>query len=172
MCGTKKKGTNELIYKTEIELKMQKTNTVTWGKVERDKWEIGIDIYILLLPVQLPSRVRLLVTPCTAAHQASLSLTISQSLLKFLSIASVMSSSHLILWRPLLLPSSIFPSIRNYSNESAIHIRWPKYWSFSMSPSNEYSGLISFNIDWFDLLAVQRTLRSLFQHHGSKASIL
>ena len=97
MCGTKKKGTNELIYKTEIELKMQKTNTVTWGKVERDKWEIGIDIYILLLPVQLPSRVRLLVTPCTAAHQASLSLTNSQSLLKFLSIASVMSSSHLIL---------------------------------------------------------------------------
>ena len=97
MCGTQKKGTNELIYKTEIELKMQKTNTVTWGKVERDKWEIGIDIYILLLPVQLPSRVQLLVTPCTAAHQASLSLTISQSLFKFLSIASVMSSNHLIL---------------------------------------------------------------------------
>ena len=97
MCGTKKKGTNELIYKTEIELKMQKTNTVTWGKVERDKWEIGIDIYILLLPVQLPSRVRLLVTPCTAAHQASLTLTISQSLPKFTSIASVMPFSHLIL---------------------------------------------------------------------------
>ena len=156
----KKKGTNELIYKTETELKMQKTNTVTWGKVERDKWEIGIDIYILLL-VQLPSHVRLFATPWTAPHQASLSLTISRSLLKFMSIASVMPSSHLILWRPLLLLSSILPSIRDFSKESAVHIRWPKYWSFSKSPSNEYSGLISFSIDRFDLLAVQRTLRTL-----------
>ena len=167
MCGTKKKkkGTNELIYKTETELKMQKTNTVTWGKVERDKWEIGIDIYILLV-VQLPSCVWLFATQWTAAHQASLSLTISWSLLKFMSIASVMPSSHLILWRPLLLLSSILPSIRDFSKESAVHIRWPKYWSFSKSPSNEYSGLISFSIDGFDLLAVQRTLKTLLQHHS------
>ena len=108
MCGTKKKGTNELIYKTEIELKMQKTNTVTWGKVERDKWEIGIDIYILLLPVQLPSRVRLLVTPCTAAHQASLSLTISRSLAKFVSNPSscIHESSDAIQPSHPLMPSS------------------------------------------------------------------
>jgi len=114
------------------------------------------------------------VTPWTAARQASLSITNSQSLLKLMSIELVMLSNHLILCLPLLLSSSIFPSIRVFSNESVLRIRWPKYWSFSFSicPSNEYSGLISFRIDWFDLLAVQRTLKSLLQHHSSKASIL
>ena len=103
--------------------------------------------------------------------QASLSFTISQSLLKLISIESVMPSNHLILCRPLLLPS-IFASFRVFSSELALRIRWPKYWSFSISPSNEYSGLISFRSDWFDLLAVQGTLKSLFQHHSLKASIL
>ena len=109
-----------------------------------------------------------------AAHQASLSLTISQSLLKLMSIESVMLSNHLILCHPLLLLPSIFPSIRVFSNESVLCIRWPKYWSlsFSISPSNEYPGLISFRIDWFDLLEVQGTLKSLLQHYSSKASIL
>ena len=117
--------------------------------------------------------VQLFVTPWTAAHQASPSFTISQSLLKFMSIESVMLSNHLILCHPLLLLPSIFPIIRVFSNESALHIRWPKYCSFSftISPSNEYSGLISFRIDWFDLFAVQGTLKSLLQHN-SKASIL
>ena len=113
-------------------------------------------------------------TPWTAAHQSSLSFTISRSLLKLMSIESVMPSNHLILCRPLLLLPSIFPSIRVFSSESALHIRWPKYWSFSfsISPSSEYSGLISFRMDWLDLLAVQGTLKSLLQHHSSKASIL
>ena len=113
-------------------------------------------------------------TPWTAAHQASLSITNSQSLLKLMSIKLVMPSKHLILCWPLLLPSSIFPSIRGFSNESALCIRWPKYWSFSfsVSPSNEYSELISFRMDRFDLLAVQGTLYSLLKHHCSKASIL
>ena len=117
--------------------------------------------------------VQLFATPWIAARQASLSFTVSQSLLKFMSIESVMLSNHLIICRPLLLPS-IFPSIRVLSNESVLHIRWPKYWSFSfsISPSNEYSGLISFRIDWFDLLVVQGTLRSLLQHHSLKALIL
>ena len=111
--------------------------------------------------------------PRTAACQASLSITNSWSLLKLMSIKSVMPSNHLILCRPLLLPL-IFPSIKVFSSESVLRIRWPKCWSFSfsMSPSNEYSGLISFRIDWFDLLAVQGTLKSLLQHHSSKASIL
>ena len=111
--------------------------------------------------------------PMTAAHQASLSITNSQSLLKFMSIDSVMPSNHPILCHP-LLPPSIFPSIRVFSSESVLCIRWPKYWSFSfsISPSNEYSGLISFRINWLDLLAVQGTLRSLLPHHSSKASIL
>ena len=113
-------------------------------------------------------------TPWTAACQASLSITSSRSLLRFMSIESVMSSSHLILCHPLLLLASIFPSIRVFSNESVFHLRWPKYWSFSfsISPSNECSGLISFRMDWLDLLAVQWTLKSLLQHHSSKASIL
>ena len=113
-------------------------------------------------------------TPWTAAHQAPLSITNSQSLLKLMSIESLMPSNHLILCRPLLLLPSIFPSIGTFSSESALQIRWPKYWSFSfsISPSSEYSGLISFRMDWFDLLAVQRALKSLLQHHSSKASIL
>ena len=124
--------------------------------------------------VQSLSRVWLFVTPWTAAHQASLSITNSWSLLKLMSVELVMPSNHLILCRPLLLLPSIFPSIRVFSNESALPIRWPKYWSFSfnISPSNEYSGLISFRMDWLDLLAVQGTLKSLIQHHSSKASIL
>ena len=115
-----------------------------------------------------------LCNPRTAAHQASLSITSSLSLLKFTSIESVMPSNHLVLCHPLLLPPSVFPSIRVFSNESVIHIRWPEYWSFSfsISPSNEYSGLISFRMDWLDLLAVQGTLKSLLQHRSSKASIL
>ena len=113
-------------------------------------------------------------TPWTAARQASLSIANSWSLLKFISTESVMPSNHLILCRPLLLLPSIFPSIRVFSNELVLHIRWPKYcnFSFSISPSNEYSGLISFRMDWFDLLAVQGTFKSLLQHHSSKASIL
>ena len=112
-------------------------------------------------------------TPWTAAHQASLAITISRSLPKFMSIESVMPSNHLILCHPLLLLPSIFPSVRVFSNESAVLIRWLKYWSFgfSISPSNEYSGLISFKIDWFDVLALQGTLKSLLQHHSSEASI-
>src|SRR5574340_1122398 len=112
--------------------------------------------------------------PWSAAHQASLSITNSRSLLKLMSIESMMSSNHLILCHPLLLLPSIFPSIRVFSNESVLHIRWPKYWSFSfsISPSNENPGLISFRMDWLDLLAVQGTLKNLFQHHSSKASIL
>ena len=113
-------------------------------------------------------------TPRTAAHQASLTITNSRSLLKLMSVESVMPSIHLILCRPLLLPASIFPSIRGFSSESVLRIRWPNYWSFnfSISPSNEYSGLIAFRIDWFNLLAVQGTLKSLLQHYSLKASIL
>ena len=126
----------------------------------------------LFVVVQLLSRVQLLVTSLTAARWASLSFTISWSLLKLMSFELVMSSNHLILCRPLLLLPSIFPSIRVLSNELVLHIRCPKYWSFSISPSSEYSGLISFRIDWLDLLAVQGTLKSLLQHHSLKASIL
>ena len=123
--------------------------------------------------VQSLSHVQLFVTPWTAAHQASLSIINSWSLPKPMSIVSVMPSNHLILCHPLLLLPSIFPSIRVFSNESALHIRWPKYWSFSfnISPFNEHPGLISFRMDWLDLLAVQGTLKSLLQHHSSKASI-
>ena len=122
--------------------------------------------------VQSLSYVWFLATPWTAAHQASMSITNSKSLLKLMSIESVMPSIHFILCRLLLLPPSIFPSIRVFSNESVLPIRWPKYWSFSfsVSPSNEHPGLISFTIDWLDLLAVQGTLKSLLQHHSSKAS--
>ena len=124
--------------------------------------------------VQLLSGVQLFATPWTAACQTSLSITSPWSLLKLLSIKLVMPSNHLILRRPLLLLPSTFPSIRIFFNESVLPIRCPKYWSFSfsISPSNEYSGLISFRIDWFNLLAVQGTLKSLLQHHNSKASVL
>ena len=119
--------------------------------------------------VQSHSDVQLFATPWTAACQASLSFTNSQSLLKLMSVESVIPSNHLILCHPLLLPPSIFLSIRVFANESILYIRWSKYWgfSFSISPSNEYSGLISFRMDWLDLLAVQGTLKSLFQHHSS-----
>ena len=124
--------------------------------------------------VQSLSRVQLFTTPWTAAHQASLSITNSQSPPKPMSIELVMLSNHLILCRPLLLLPSIFPSIKVFPNESALRMRWPKYWSFSfnVSPSNEHSGLISFRMDWLDLLGVQGTLESLLQHHSLKASIL
>ena len=123
--------------------------------------------------VQLLSRVQLFATPWTAACQASLSITNSWSLFKLMSVESMMPSNHLILCHPLLLPPLIFPSIRVFSNESVLRIRWPKYWSlsFSISPSSEYSGLISFRMDWLDLPSVQETLKSLLQHHSSKASV-
>ena len=130
------------------------------------------DLPHLFSSVQSLSRGQLVATPWTAARQASLSITKSWSLLKLMSIDLVMPSSHLILCRPLLLLPPIPPSIRVFSNESALRIRWPKYWSFSFSPSNECSGLIFFRMDWLDLLAVQGTLKSLLQHHSSKASIL
>ena len=128
-----------------------------------------MSLFLGLVIVQLLSHVWLLATPWTAARQASLSFTVSWSLLKLMSIELVMPSHHLVLCFPLLLLSSIFPSIRVFSNESALGIRWPEYWSFSCNihPSNEYSRLISFRIDWFNLLAVQGTLKSLFQHHSS-----
>ena len=127
-----------------------------------------------LSSVQLLSRVSLFATRWTAARQVSLSITNFQSLLKLMSIESVMPSNHLILCHPFLLLPSIFPNIRVFSKESALRIRWPKYWSFSfnISPSNEHPGLISFRMDWLDLLAVQGTLKNLLQHHSSKASIL
>ena len=128
----------------------------------------------MLQSVQLLSPVLLFVTPWTVACQASLSITNSRSLLKLVSIKSVMPSNHLILCHPLFLLPSIFPSIRVFYNESVLCISWPKYWSFSVSisPSNEHPGLISFRMDWLDLLAVQGTLKSLLQHHSSKAAIL
>ena len=130
-----------------------------------------------LEPVRCSSSVQLLshvwlCDPMDCSTQASLSITNSQSLLKFMSIESVMQSNHLILCCTLLLPPSIFPSIRVFSIESVLRIRWPNYWNFSISPSNEYSGLISFRMDWLDLLAVQGTLKSLLQHHNLTASIL
>ena len=136
-----------------------------------------LGLYLTLLQfssVQLLSRVRLFVIPWIAARQTSLSITNSLNLLILMSMEIVMPSKHLIPFYPLLLLLSIFPSIRVFSIESALHIRWPKHWSFnfSISPSNEYSGLISFRSDWFDLLAIQGTLKSLLQHHSSKALIL
>ena len=127
-------------------------------------------MFLWLVVVQSLSRVQLFATPWTAAHQASLSSTISQSLFKFTSIESVLLSNHLILYCPLLLLPSILPSIR--ALQSGLHIKWPKYWSFTISPTYEYSWLISFRIDWFDLPEAQRTLKSLLQYHSSKASIL
>ena len=134
-------------------------------------------IYLMISYIEHPvvqslSRVQLFATPRSAARQAFLSITNSPSLLKLMSIESAMPSNHLILCCPLLFLPSVFPSIRVFSHESALHIRWPKDWSFSISPSNEYSGLISCRTDWFDLLAVQGTLKSFLQHHGLIASIL
>ena len=130
-------------------------------------------IYVFKISVQLLSYVQLFAIPWTVAHQASLSITSSWNLLKLMSIRLVMPSNHLFC-QPLLLLPSVFPSIRVFANESVLHIRCPKYWSFSFSicPSNEYSGLISYRIGWFDLLTVQVTLKSLLQHHTSKASII
>ena len=151
----------------------------TWqelGKLKQNKYDLLLSsknerVYNW---VQSLSRVRPFVTPWTAAHQASLSITNSQRLLKLRSTALVMLSNYLILCRPHLLPTSMFPSIRVSSNESVVHIRWPKHWSFSFSinPSNEYSWLISFRMHWLDLLAVHGTLKSLLQQHSSKASVL
>ena len=133
-----------------------------------------LNMLIIVVVVQSLGHIQLSVTPSTTTYQASLSFTTSLCLLKSVFIELVMPSNHLILCHPLLLPPSIFPSIRVFSNESALRIRWSKYWSFSfsISPSNEYSVLISFRMHWFDLLAVQGTLKSLLQHHNSKASIL
>ena len=158
----------------------------SWFFSEKTKWcqrhgSPGIVSKITSLPhgvafssVQLLSSIRLFANPWTAACKASLSIINSQNLLKLMSIELVMPHNHLILCHPLLLPPSIFPSIKVFSNDSVLHIRGPKYWNFSfnISPSNEYSGLISFRIDWFDCLAVHGTLKSLLQHHSSKASIL
>ena len=143
----------------------------------QSNWTLSIFLLKIFISyissVQLLSRVQLFATPLIAARQASLSITNSKSLLKLKSIMSVMPSSHLILCRPLLLLPSIPPSIRVFSNKSTLHMKWPKYWSFSfsISPSNEHPGLISFRMDWLDILAVQGTLKSLLQHHSSKASI-
>ena len=128
----------------------------------------------LLMKIQSLNHVQLFAIPWTAAHQASLSITNSQSLLKLMSVKSTMPSNHLILYHSLLPLPSIFPRIKVFSNESVLPIRWPKYWSFSfsISPSNEHPGLISFRMDWLDLLAIQGTLKNLLQHHSSKASIL
>ena len=135
---------------------------------------LKINFQCHLQSVQLLSHVRLFATPWSAACQASLSITNSWNPHKPMSIETVMPSDHLILYRPLLLLPSIFPSIRVFSNESALHIRWPKYWSFhfNISPSNEHPGLISFRMDWLDLLAAQGTLKSLLQHHSSKYQFL
>ena len=145
----------------------------TYKGVKERREKLAIIFFCEFSSVHLLSCVQLFVTPWTVACQASLSITNSWSLLKLMSIELVMPSNHLILCRPLLLPPSIFPSIRVVSNESTLRIRWPKPWSFSfnISPSNEHPGLISFRMDWFDLLAVQGTLKSLLQHYSSKASI-
>ena len=153
------------------------TYNPTFEVVVVTKWDHVYKAFIQSLNIsslQSLSCVQLFATPWTAACQASLSITNSWSLPKLMSNESVMPSSHLILCHPLLLLPSIFPSIRVFSIESALHMRWPKYWSFSfnISPSNEHPGLISFRMDWLDLLVVQGTLKSLCQHHSSKASIL
>ena len=134
----------------------------------------GVFIFIWNIFIQSLSHVQFIATPWTAAHELSLSFTIFQSLFKLMFIESVMPSNHLVFCQLLLLLPSNFPTIRVFSSELSLHIRWPKYWSFSfnISPSNEYSGLISFRMDWLDLLAVQGTLKTLLQHHSSKASIL
>ena len=138
------------------------------GKKHEHKGKYMQPSSTLFISVPSLSHVQLFATPWTAAHQASLSITNSKSLLKLMSIELVMPSNPLILCRPLLLLPSIFPSIRVFSNESVLHIMWPNYWSFSISPSSEYSRLISFRMDWLDLLAVRGTLRSVLQYHSSK----
>ena len=149
-------------------------HVVPFSLISPTNISIKSSLYMLFSSVQLLHCVHLFVTPWNAAHQASLSITNSWSILKLMSIDLVMPSNHFILCHPLLLLPSIFPSIRVFSNESTLRIRWPKYWSFSfnISPSNEHPGLISFRMDWLDLLAVQGTLKSLLQHHSSKGSIL
>jgi len=146
-----------------------KSQPIKWGKILAnyvyDKWFSSVQFSSL-------SRVQLFMTPWTTTCQASLSITNCQRLPRLMSIKLVIPSNHLLLCHPLLPLPSIFPRIRVFSNEPVLCIRWPKYWNFSFSPSNEYSGLISLRIDWFDLLAVQATLKSLLQHHSSKASIL
>ena len=183
-CGPLKK----ILYSS---LTMYWTHTLSTGRQSPNHWTTGADHFLYLLldiasfmlltphfvqfsSVQSLSRVRLFATPWITAHQASLSITNSRSLPKLMSIKSVMPSSHLILCCPLLLLPPIPPSIRVFSNESTLRMRWPENWSFSFSirPSNEHPGLISFRMDWLDLLAVQGTLKSLLQHHSSKASIL
>ena len=146
-------------------------STIYWAPTV---YQILFHTSVQFSSVQSLSRVRLFATPWIAAQQASLSITNSRSSLRLMSIESVMPSRHLILYRPLLLLPLIPPSIRVFSSESTLHMRWPKYWSFSFSiiPSKEIPGLISFRMDWLDLLAVQGTLKSLLQHHSSKASIL
>ena len=158
--------TKECIWLSSNEVDERRAYYTEWSKSEREKQ--------IEYSAQSLSRVWLFATPWTAARQGSLSITNSRSLLKLMSIESVIPSNYLILCRPLLLLPSIFPSIRVFSDESVLHIRWPKYWSFSfnISPSNEYSGLISFRMDWLDLLVVQETLKSLLQHHSSEASVL
>ena len=141
-------------------------NWVSKYKYQKKRWKLWSLICVV---VQSLSCVQLFVTLWTAACQASLSITISQSFLKLMCVESVMPSNHLILCHPLLLLHSVFPSIRIFSKESALCIRWSKYWSFSISPSIDYSGLISFRMDWFDIHAVQGTLKSFIQHHNSKA---
>ena len=148
-----------------------RSSILAWNiPTDRGAWRATVQFS----SVQSLSHVQLFATPWTAACQASLSITNSQRLLKLMSIESVMPSNHLILCHPLLLPPSIFPSIRVFSNESILHIRWPNFWSFSfsISSSNEYTGLISFRTDCFDLLAVQGTLKRLLQYHNTKASII
>ena len=157
---------SQVAHWQRIHLPMQETRAQFMGR--EDAMEVQFS------SVESLSHVQLFATPWTAAHQASLSITNSHSLLKLMSVESVMPSNRLILSQPLLLPPSIIPSIRVFSNESVLCIRWPKYWNFSfnISLSNEYSGLISFSIDWLDLLAVQGTLKSLLQHQSSKVSVL
>ena len=156
-------------------LKKKKKGTPSWSLfISYKPFLCTFHIKFLISPVQSLSCVQLFVTPWTVARQASLSITNSWSLLKLMSIELVIPSNHLILCHPLLFLPSIFPSIGVFSNESALCIRWPKYWSFSfnITPSNEHPGLISSRMDWLDLLAVQGTLKSLLQHHSWKASIL
>ena len=161
-------------YKQYCSMYLCKYLWVTWARAGLSVMGFTHFYLYSVSSVQSLSRVRLFATPWIAARQASLSITNSRNSLKLTSIVSVMPSSHLILCRPLFLLPSIPPSIRVFSNESTLHMRWPKYWSFSFSiiPSKEIPGLISFSLDWLDLLAVQGTLRSLLQHHSSKASIL